>query len=103
MAILRNITAIAAAALLATSVGGNAQPAPPQQQQVQPPPGPGSSTDEQHRPDSLSNDLSRSHGVIPPPANGDRNVVPTPNAGSSTMPVIPPPGTPGGNQDVQPK
>lgn len=96
--------AIAAAALLAMSVAGNAQPAPPQpQQQVPPPAAPGSSTDKRNRPDSRRNDLSRSQGVIQPPVNGDHNVVPAPNEGSSTMPIIPPPGTPGGNQNVQPK
>ena len=46
-------------------------------------------------------DLSHSCGVIIPPATGDRNVKPAPSAGS--MPVIPPPGTPGGDPQVQPK
>ena len=41
---------------------------------------------------SLSRRLSRSGGVIHPP----------PLAGSS-MPVIPPPGTPGGNPKIEPK
>lgn len=41
---------------------------------------------------SLSRQLNRSGGVLHPP----------PLAGSS-MPVIPPPGTPGGNPKVQPK
>ena len=99
---LRNIAAAAMIAMLATAVGCNAQPAP-QQPQRQQPPNRGSSSDEPRSNVPLGNDLSRSHGVIEPPANGDRNVLPVPNEGSSAMPVIPPPGTPGGNQNVQPK
>lgn len=67
----------------------------PQQQ-----PQPGSSTN----PGSLSHELSRSGGVIHPPANGDRGMVtPPPTQGAGRTPVIPPPGTPGGNPLVQPK
>jgi hypothetical protein len=40
--------------------------------------------------------------VITPPATGDRNVITPPAAGVSKTPVIPPPGTPGGNKDVEP-
>ena len=50
---------------------------------------------------TLSDKLSQTNGVICPP-NVDPNMkAPTPNAGK--MPVIPPPGSPGGNPDVQPK
>jgi len=52
---------------------------------------------------SLSDELSRSGGVVQPPATGDQGVVPPPKAGPQSMPVIPPPGTPGGNQEIQPK
>jgi hypothetical protein len=56
---------------------------------------------------SLSEQLDRSKGVIAPPAstaNTDPGIVkPTPDTGASAMPVIPPPGTPGGNPNVQPK
>jgi len=52
-------------------------------------------------PDAASRDLSHSCGVISPPATGDTGVVQVPNQGS--MPVIPPPGTPGGDSSVQPK
>lgn len=45
-----------------------------------------------------------SNGVIQPPAVGDSGVVKPPDTGSAMpMPVIPPPGTPGGNPSVQPK
>jgi hypothetical protein len=44
-------------------------------------------------------------GVIPPPPTGDAGIhaqVPDPNAGTPEE-VIPPPGTPGGNPDVEPR
>ncbi|HUB96186.1 MAG TPA: hypothetical protein VL993_09730 [Stellaceae bacterium] len=50
---------------------------------------------------TLSKTLSRSGGVITPPDVNDPNVKEPPPAGNT--PVIPPPGTPGGNQDIQPK
>ncbi len=52
---------------------------------------------------SLSHELSRSGGVIQPPPSADRGVVSPPNRGASRTPVIPPPGTPGGNPLVEPK
>ena len=54
---------------------------------------------------TLSDQLSRSEGVIkPPPATTvDPGIVkPTPDQGAP-MVVIPPPGSPGGNPNVQPK
>ena len=54
-------------------------------------------------PGTLSHDLSRSGGVIQPPPTGDSGVVEPPNQGTSRTPVIPPPGTPGGNPKVKPK
>jgi hypothetical protein len=54
--------------------------------------------------DSLSGQLSRSGGVIRPPAEIDKPMeAPTPDPGARSMPVIPPPGAPGGNRDVKPK
>lgn len=51
---------------------------------------------------SLSNKLARSEGVICPPQQVDPGMTkPTPPGG--TMPVIPPPGSPGGDPSVQPK
>ena len=50
----------------------------------------------------LSDKLAQSGGVICPPRVGDPDIkAPTPKGG--TMPVIPPPGSPGGNPNVQPK
>jgi hypothetical protein len=50
-----------------------------------------------------SSDLNRSGGVITPPAGVDPEIKQTPPATGSTMPIIPPPGTPGGNPAVKPK
>ena len=50
----------------------------------------------------LSDQLAQSNGVIcPPPLIDPAIKAPTPQEGS--MPVIPPPGSPGGNPNVQPK
>ena len=52
----------------------------------------------------LSDKLDRSNGVIAPPSNIDPAIrQPTPPDNGSLMPVIPPPGTPGGRTDVKPK
>ena len=52
---------------------------------------------------SRSSELSRSGGVIKPPADVDRQMKQTPAPSGDRMPVIPPPGTPGGNPSVKPK
>ena len=51
---------------------------------------------------SLSDKLAQSDGVLCPPNVDPEIKAPTPQSGGS-MPVIPPPGSPGGNQNVQPK
>ena len=52
---------------------------------------------------NLSDKLSRQQGMLQPPTV-DPGINATPPAhGAETMPVIPPPGTPGGNQKVVPK
>ena len=51
---------------------------------------------------NLSDKLSQSGGVICPPRTGDPGVK-APPANNGKMPVIPPPGSPGGNPNVQPK
>jgi hypothetical protein len=54
--------------------------------------------------DNLSEQLDRNKGVITPPETGDSDIyteAPNPNPG--TTPVIPPPGTPGGDQSIEPK
>ena len=80
---------------------GPARPGAPSDQgsSAPQPPSSGSSA----APDSLSHQLNRSGGVIQPPAVGGEGVVSPPNQGTSRTPVIPPPGSPGGSPDVQPK
>jgi hypothetical protein len=50
----------------------------------------------------LSDKLAQSKGVICPPAGVDREMQVTPPGGGQ-LKVIPPPGTPGGDPNVQPK
>ena len=53
---------------------------------------------------TLSDKLEQSDGVIRPPANISPDItVPAPVPNPGTTPVIPPPGSPGGNQQVDPK
>jgi hypothetical protein len=52
----------------------------------------------------LGDKLNRSDGVIRPPSGVDGGITQSPPAsGSSKMPVIPPPGTRGGESEVNPK
>ena len=50
----------------------------------------------------LSDKLARSKGVICPPTGLDTKMQVTP-PGGGRLKIIPPPGTPGGDQTVQPK
>src|SRR5690348_3936496 len=50
-----------------------------------------------------SSDLGRSGGVITPPGEVDPAIKRTPPPSGARMPVIPPPGTPGGDQSIKPK
>jgi len=53
---------------------------------------------------TLSEQLSRSGGVIQPPSHADRKIeAPTPDPGAQSMPIVPPPGSPGGDPNVKPK
>ena len=52
---------------------------------------------------NLSERLDRSGGVIKPPENVDPGLQKNPPEDSAKMPVIPPPGTPGGDPNVKPK
>lgn len=62
--------------------------------------GAGSGTDRE----TLSDTLSRTDGVLKPPATGAPDMrVPAPVPDPNTTPVIPPPGTPGSGSDVRPK
>jgi hypothetical protein len=52
---------------------------------------------------NLSERLNRSEGVIKPPDNVDPGLQRKPPEDSAKMPVIPPPGSPGGDPNVKPK
>ena len=53
---------------------------------------------------SLSEQLDENKGVIEPPPVGDAEIhAPAPDPDPGKTPVIPPPGTPGGDPSVQPK
>jgi hypothetical protein len=52
---------------------------------------------------NLSSDPNRSGGVITPPAGIDPEIKRNPPSTQSPMPIIPPPGTSGGNPVVKPK
>ena len=51
----------------------------------------------------LGKKLSRTDGVLHPPHGIDPGVAIVPPPTGSNMPVIPPPGTPGGNPALEPK
>ncbi len=54
--------------------------------------------------ESLSDQLDKDKGVIAPPPVGDSEILtPAPDPDPGTTPVIPPPGTPGGDQSIEPK
>lgn len=53
---------------------------------------------------TLSDKLEKSDGVIRPPRTGTPDMtVPAPVPDPGTTPVIPPPGSPGGNPNVDPR
>src|SRR5439155_8323032 len=52
---------------------------------------------------NLSDQLSRQQGTLQPPTVDPGIYAPVPPSSQGTMPVIPPPGTPGGNRNVVPK
>ncbi len=55
-------------------------------------------------PAPLGDKLAKSDGVLCPPPGVDPQMrAPVPDAGTGSMPVIPPPGSPGGDPDVRPK
>lgn len=53
--------------------------------------------------DDLSERLNQSGGVIKPPQNVDPGLQKPPPDTAGKMPVIPPPGSPGGDPNVKPK
>jgi hypothetical protein len=52
----------------------------------------------------LSEHLKQNEGVIEPPRDMDSKIVrPSPVPDPNTTPVIPPPGSPGGDQSIEPR
>lgn len=101
---------LAALALLAGASAAAAQvPRPDPKMPDAPPPGAAvpettpRDTTGQSPAENLSDRLERSKGVIRPPGHVDPEIHVTPPATGDPMPVIPPPGSPGGDQAVQPK
>jgi hypothetical protein len=92
----------------------NPQPAPPNEPHPgvappsasQPPPeliAPGAGVQGSPGAGNLSDRLARQGGTLQPPPVDPGIRAPLPPNSRGTMPVIPPPGTPGGNQTVVPK
>lgn len=100
-------TLIASAVILAGTLAASAQvipPNPPSTQAVpEQQPSPPTPRRQQKPQEGQESNLSRSQGVLTPPRTGDP-VVKTPDRSvAPSTPVIPPPGTPGGRQDIEPK
>ncbi len=105
---------VVCAALPGAAAAQNPQPAPPHVTQApvappnasQPPPeqiAPGSSLPPSSGTQNLSDRLAAQEGTLKPPVVDPGIQAPLPSHSQGTMPVIPPPGTPGGNQAVVPK
>ena len=106
---------LACVALPGAALAQNPQPAAPQVEH--PPVAPPSSSQpppEQIAPhdkpglqsaqgDSMSDRLSKQQGTLHPPSVDPGISAPLPSHSQGSMPVIPPPGTPGGNPSVVPK
>jgi hypothetical protein len=97
------IALIAASILLASAPGSAAEPdsLPPQTPSRQTVPE-AASPESGGSGEPLSDKLHRQDGVIRPPAGIDPEMTQKPPAVGKT-PIIPPPGTPGGEQSVDPK
>jgi hypothetical protein len=94
---------IAAAALIGASMLCHGAMAQPAQTPVGPPTTPGPVIPERIHPPAGTPPQAGS-GVIQPPGNVDPGIQATvPNPRPNSTPVIPPPGTPGGNPNVVPK
>jgi hypothetical protein len=102
----RTLSLIAFTLIAGPAIAQNPQPAPPSNPHVQvAPPNSASPPPEKIAPADrdMSSKLSRQNGTIDPP-NVDPGMTVSPPAHSRGMtPVIPPPGSPGGNPSVVPK
>jgi hypothetical protein len=74
----------------------------PPNESTTPPPDPGAGDSQPKEP--LSKQLDQGDGVLEPPRGIDPEIKkPVPDDFKGKMPVIPPPGSPGGNPNVEPK
>ena len=90
----------------ATPPAQTAPPAPAASTECAPPPPRGTVTPQDsttgQATEPLGDRLAKSNGVLCPPAGVDPEIrAPTPNTGNT--PVIPPPGSPGGDPNLRPK
>ena len=102
---LRTLSVTAVILMAAPAMAQNPQPASPSNPAVQVAPPSASAPPEKIAPPSrgMSDRLSKQQGTIDPP-NVDPNMTVHPPAHTGgTTPVIPPPGSPGGNPSVVPK
>jgi hypothetical protein len=98
---------LVAFALVSAVTAASAQTSPPAQASKDCPPGtsanaPGINSNNNSSNSNLSDKLASSKGIICPPAGVDREMQQKPPEGGA-MKVVPPPGSPGGDQSVQPK
>ena len=103
---LRTLSLTALTLVAVPAMGQNPQPASPANPTVQvAPPNAASPPPEKIAPANrdLSSRLSRNKGTIDPPNVDPGMTVKPPARSGATTPVIPPPGSPGGNSSVVPK
>ncbi|PPQ29337.1 hypothetical protein [Rhodopila globiformis] len=104
---MRTAWLIALTIAAAPALAQNPQPAPPASPRAPlAPPNAPSPPPEKIAPPAdgtLSHQLSRQKGAIKPPNVDPGMTVRPPARGTATTPVIPPPGSPGGNPSVVPK
>jgi hypothetical protein len=102
---LRTLSVTAVILMAAPAMAQNPQPASPTNPTVQVAPPSAAAPPEKIAPpsDGLSNRLSQQRGTIDPPNVDPKMTVHPPANTRGTTPVIPPPGSPGGNPSVVPK
>lgn len=100
--ILAVAPALIAGAMLTTSSQRSAAQAPPQAPGAAPPTSDTPSAKPNNEP--LSKKLDKNEGVLKPPTGVDPEIHKAPPANTGDkMPIIVPPGEPGGDQSIQPK
>ena len=102
---MRSFTRLAVLVALAISLawGAWAQPRPSTPNADQNAPSQFDAQSGQQRRQSLSDRLDQSGGVIHPPGNVDSGMQVPPPATGDKMPVVPAPGSPGGDPTIKPK